>query len=280
MSVARTPSLWDLMGSAQAAEVRAPACAMSIRVLASSSSGNCTLVTVTGDGSSASFLVDAGLSPRRTRRLLEEVGMSLADIRGVVYTHLDSDHCHAGWASALPGAAWVRMHAQHARRARDTGLHERRPEYFDGPFEVVPGVRATPVLMAHDGLGVAAFRFESASSSLGYATDCGRVTRGLVDTLADVDTLAIESNYCPEMQAASARPEALKRRIMGGSGHLSNQECAKAVRHIKPRRHVVLLHLSRQCNTPERASSLHDGAPYRLTVAMHDRATDEIRVGA
>ncbi len=262
---------------------------MSIRVLASSSSGNCSVVTVTrGGGGGAGgersrFLVDAGLSPRRTRRLMEESGIDLKEVRGILYTHLDADHCHAGWVSVLPAGAWMRVHRTHQRRARSIGLDRRKITAFDGEaFEVVEGVVATPVMMAHDGLGVAAFRFDTGGAgagSLGYATDCGRVTRGLVDTLAGVDTLAIESNYCPFMQESSGRPEFLKRRIMGGAGHLSNQECAKAVRHIRPREHVVLLHLSRQCNTPERASEHHAEAGYGLTVAMHDRATEEIGVG-
>lgn len=254
---------------------------MSIRVLASSSSGNCSVVTVTSErGERSRFLVDAGLSPRRTRRLMDESGIELKEVRGILYTHLDADHCHAGWLSVLPAGAWMRVHRTHQRRARSIGLDRRKITSFDGaPFEIVEGVVATPVMMAHDGLGVAAFRFDAGGGSLGYATDCGRVTRGLVDTLAGVDTLAIESNYCPFMQESSGRPEFLKRRIMGGAGHLSNQECAKAVRHIKPREHVVLLHLSRQCNTPERASEHHAEAGYGLTVAMHDRATEEIGVG-
>lgn len=262
-----------------------PACAISIRVLASGSSGNCSVLTLDERGERSHILIDAGLSPRRTRRLLEDTGIALKDVRGVLYTHLDSDHCHAGWVSALPAGAWMRLHTGHASRARTIGLDRRRIVTFDTEFEIAEGVHVRPVLMAHDGLGVAAFRFDSGGAngggaSLGYATDCGRITRGLVEALAGVDTLAIESNYCPDLQHASERPEFLKRRIMGGSGHLSNQECAKAVRHIKPREHVVLLHLSRQCNTPERAAALHAEGPYALTIASQDAPTDEIRIGA
>ncbi|XOV75295.1 MAG: hypothetical protein ACFHWZ_18080 [Phycisphaerales bacterium] len=50
-----------------------------------------------------------------------------------------------------------------------------------------------------------------------------------------VDVLAIESNYCRDMQVASDRPEFLKSRIMDGSGHLSNDECLDAVHAISPR---------------------------------------------
>ena len=70
-------------------------------------------------------------------------------------------------------------------------------------------------------------------------------------------TLAIESNYCPVMQRESPRPGFLKARIMGGSGHLSNEQCAATVRRIAPRERVVLLHLSQECNEPAIAMGHH-----------------------
>ncbi len=58
------------------------------------------------------------------------------------------------------------------------------------------------------------------------------------------------------MQEMSGRPWFLKRRIMGGKGHLSNRQALAAVQQILDRGqrlpdHIVLLHRSRQCNCPE-----------------------------
>jgi phosphoribosyl 1,2-cyclic phosphodiesterase len=97
---------------------------------------------------------------------------------------------------------------------------------------------------------------DTPDGSLGFATDLGRVPQSLIDAFRDVDVLAIESNYDPPMQRRSARPAMLKRRIMGGAGHLSNEQSFDAVRAIvaastAPPRHIVLLHLSRQCNAPD-----------------------------
>ncbi len=66
-------------------------------------------------------------------------------------------------------------------------------------------------------------------ASLGFATDLGRPTDELVRRLHGVGTLAIESNYCPVLQRESPRPGFLKARIMGGAGHMSNEQCAKTV---------------------------------------------------
>ncbi len=274
------PGRTDGAGQRVSAPVASPP--TSFAVLASSSAGNCS-VLLHGEGRNRRVtLVDAGISPRRTRLFLEGLGLDLERIDEILFTHLDNDHCHPGWRKALPPHARFRIFRGHRGRAKRAGLLRRRTYIFDGePFELRGGVGVRAEILDHDDLGVAAFRFDfagshAASASLGYATDLGRPTRGLVETLAGVDVLAIESNYCPSLQACSERPAFLKDRIMGGAGHLSNEECRAAVAAIAPRREVVLLHLSRECNRPELAARYHEGAPYAVTVASHDRPTDLI----
>ncbi len=256
-----------------------------LRVLASGSGGNCTLVDIASRGRRRRVLIDAGLSPRRTRRLLAESEVELADIDALVLTHLDSDHLNAGWRNALPASITLYVHRRHAAHARRLGFqHEAMVEITD-EFELFPGVRVDPVLLPHDELGVAAYRFsfnrdDLPPADLGFATDVGRVSRGFIKRFRRVDVLAIESNYCPRLQRASDRPEFLKRRIMGGTGHLSNQESAKAVTAIGPREHVVLLHLSRQCNSPELAAREHDPGPCPVTIADQFEPTRWVSIGA
>lgn len=247
-------------------------------VLASGSRGNATVVRIESGGATRLTLVDAGLSPLRTRRLLAALGHTIDNLYDVVLTHLDSDHFHMGWIAGLPRHARVHVHTAHADRAMRCGLGSRRLGVFDAPFELHERVRVEPALLSHDELGVAAFRVRfgeagAPTRDLGFATDVGRVSDELVDHLRGVEVLAIESNYCARLQRASDRPEYLKRRIMGGAGHMSNTECAEAVRRIGPRERVVLLHLSQQCNVPLLAASHHDGAPYELTVTSQNEPT-------
>ena len=254
--------------------------AASLCVLASSSSGNCSVVRVRDCGGvSRTILVDAGLSPRRTRGLLARVGLEGVVPDAVILTHLDVDHWNAGWAAAMPAATTVFIHRQHRGRAERSGMAHLRTGVFNGDFEPVPGLGVQSVLLGHDDLGCAAFRFEFASgASLGYITDAGTPTPEMCDHVLGVDVLAIESNYCPAMQLASNRPAFLKHRIMGGKGHLSNAQSAAAARRIRPRSEVVLLHLSRQCNTPELAEQEHRGGPHRVTVSSHDAPTGWIAI--
>lgn len=240
---------------------------VSLCVLASGSSGNCSVLVARAAPTAPRrvVLLDAGLSPRRTAALLLERGIRPDEVDDIVFTHLDSDHCHPGWPTAIRPGGWrarLRIHRRHLGRAERCGLLRARTEPFEDALDIDDRLTAEVGLESHDDLGVAAFRFiardeHGAEAHLGYATDLGRVTDNLLDLLAGVDTLAIESNYCPDLQHASDRPAFLKRRIMGGSGHLSNDESAQAARAIAPRQNLVLLHLSRQCNTPERALAAH-----------------------
>lgn len=256
-----------------------PAPSIELRVLASSSSGNCS-VLIHGEGALRRVtLIDCGLSPLRTRGLLARLGLDFSAIDEVLVTHFDGDHFHGGWARRLPPHVRLMVHRAHAARAASLGVPAERATVYDRPIDLRCGARATPTMLSHDALGVAAFRIEFGGASLGYATDLGRVTSALVDALAGVDVLAIESNYCPELQRASPRPEFLKRRIMDGSGHLSNEQCADGVEQIGPRSHVVLLHLSRECNTPGRAAAGHRGRGYGLSIASPDEPSDAVRLG-
>jgi phosphoribosyl 1,2-cyclic phosphodiesterase len=255
-----------------------------ICVLASGSGGNCSVLRWRENGRPRVCLVDMGLSPKKTKQWLRGVGTNLAQVDCAVLTHLDRDHCHIGWSGGrTPSHITVRMHKRHLRRAEAEGMLQQRTLPFEREFEISPGVSARAVMQAHDAHGVAAFRFEfaveSGPLSLGYATDLGRATDEMIDALAGVHVLALESNYCPLMQAESDRPEFLKRRITGGKGHLSNEECADATRRIMPREHLLLLHLSRECNTPDLARSAHDGSSYGVTIARQDRPTRWVPIG-
>ena len=94
------------------------------------------------------------------------------------------------------------------------------------------------------------------------------------------------------MELSSDRPWFLKQRIMGGRGHLSNEQALAAVRHILDRRskrrgdlpqHIVLLHRSRQCNCPKLLHALFAADPRiapRLVLADQYQRTPWLRPAA
>ena len=260
-------------------------------VLASGSGGNCSVLALRRASLLRVVLLDLGLSARKTFKLLADRGIRPDQIDDALITHLDADHFNASWLTAMPAHVRIRMHEGHERQLRlnGGGMAADRVQTFDvDPVDIDEGVTIHPHLMSHDEAGVSTLRIDMpglGAGSLGFCTDLGHVTNNLIEHLRcdsgfgeGVDVLAIESNYCPRMQLASARPEFLKKRIMGGSGHLSNQEALDAVRAVSPRDHVVLLHLSRDCNDPALVADLHAGCDYALTIANQYNPTRWIRI--
>ncbi|MAE61522.1 MAG: hypothetical protein CMJ49_09225 [Planctomycetaceae bacterium] len=242
---------------------------LEICVLGSGSSGNATLALVNG----SAMLIDAGIGPRAVQKRANGTGVDVTDLRAILLTHLDTDHFRPTWfTTVLKCEIPIHCHQRHvhalyralagSRPSRDARLLQRHGlirAFDDQPFELTGwdagAVRVHPLALQHDQAGTYGYRIDTGRHRLGYATDLGRVTDPVVDHFTDIDMLAIESNYDRQLQLASARPEILKRRIMGGYGHLSNDQSFDAVRTIfqrsrQPLRHVALLHLSRDCNHP------------------------------
>jgi hypothetical protein len=95
--------------------------------------------------------------------------------------------------------------------------------------------------------------------SIGYLADTGSWSESMAECLTDVDALGVEFNHDVAMQESSGRPWFLIKRNLGDNGHLSNRQGAELVSAVLARsrrgalRHLVLLHLSQQCNQPELA---------------------------
>ena len=252
--------------------------------LASGSSGNCSVLVYRDGHHRRICLIDAGLSPRRTRNSLGDLGLDIAQVDAVLLTHLDTDHWHPGWTTGwtrhMSRTTQLRIHKSHLPRMENRGTLFAPAKPFQRTFKLPGNLTVHPVQLSHDELGVTAFRFafSPCGSTLGFATDVGYADVKLIDHMFAVDVLAIESNYCPKLQTASDRPDVLKERIMGGSGHLSNQETAQAVEMIEPGHHVVFLHLSRQCNHPDLVAAAHAGADYAYTISLQNAPTRWVRI--
>lgn len=233
------------------------------------------------------LLIDCGIGPRTAAHRMKPLGVRVADISAICLTHLDRDHFNLHWIDEICRRG-IRVHCHEScvgelLRAVDDPDFARHVWPFDGkPFELQAGVRCQTVRLAHDNTGSHGFALEGFGARLGYATDLGRVERELLDLFCDLDILAIESNYDPQMQRDSARPWFLQQRIMGGRGHLSNAQAFAAVRWVLDRasvkfpQHIVLLHRSRECNCPHvvRDVFARDARiASRLVLAEQDSAT-------
>jgi phosphoribosyl 1,2-cyclic phosphodiesterase len=227
---------------------------MHVVVLASGSSGNATLVR---NGSTA-VVVDAGVSARQLTLRLAALGMTLADLDGILLTHEHGDHTCA-LKAALAKAPVPVFANTFTRQALEAGGTNAPWRIFEtGSTFDVGTLRVRAFAVPHDAVDPVGFRIESAGRSFGILTDLGHATGTVFDALRDIDALLIETNHDTDLLARDAkRPWSIKQRITSRHGHLSNDAAAQVVATLgSPRlRTIVLAHLSRDCNTPDLAIS-------------------------
>jgi phosphoribosyl 1,2-cyclic phosphodiesterase len=246
-------------------------------VLGSGSSGNCSLLHL---GSKRWVMIDAGFSMKQTKERMKTHSITLDMVSDLLLTHLDRDHFNPAWCRTLKQRGIrVHVHLHHVARARSAGIAEECIVPFDGRVDL-RGVDVETVSVAHDVLGTIGFIFDINSVRIGYATDLGHVPTKLLERFVNLDAVIIESNYDPMMQRMSPRPQSLKDRIMSGDGHLSNEQSLAAIKHIEAEsrlQHIILIHLSQQCNAPSIIRSLYqNNLPHllhSLTITCQDRCS-------
>lgn len=221
--------------------------------LASGSSGNATLLR---DGTTT-VLVDAGLSARQLTSRLAACGVQPTDLAGILLTHEHGDHTSALRVLLGKNPLPVFCNPLTARALQDGGLvHTNWRLFHNGADFCVGGftVRAFPV--PHDAADPVGYRVSGTSGCFGVLTDLGYATRTVFDTLRGIKAVLIETNHDEDLlQRDTKRPWSVKQRILSRHGHLSNAAAAQVLQELDaPLDHVILGHLSRDCNSPELAS--------------------------
>jgi ribonuclease BN (tRNA processing enzyme) len=207
---------------------------------------------------------------------LAAIGASWESVHAVILTHTHGDHWRdATLAHLASRRVPIHGHSAHFDQLSIAGpsfaaiaLSLKRAYEENQPFELAPGLTCRPVAVSHDADPTFAFRFDKVEGtdaglawSVGHASDLGCGSEELVEAFAGVDVLAVEYNHDERMERSSRRPAFLVNRVLGDSGHLSNRQAAALTRAVAARsgvgfpRHLVQLHLSRDCNHPSLAEA-------------------------
>jgi phosphoribosyl 1,2-cyclic phosphodiesterase len=237
--------------------------------LQSGSRGNCLYVEAGG----ARLLVDSGISGKQARERLAALGRDIAGVDALLITHDHADHvsCAGIFQRRFDIPLYITEKTLRAANSwRDLGaLHDVR--HFRAGAELhIGGIRIESVPTPHDASDGVAFIIDDGTRRLGVFTDLGHVTGDLKSALATVDAAVLESNHDREMLESGPYPAALKRRIGGPGGHLSNLESAELAASCPRLRWLCLAHLSAENNTPEKALASHrevHGSSLELFVA-------------
>jgi phosphoribosyl 1,2-cyclic phosphodiesterase len=222
-------------------------------VLASGSSGNCTMIRA---GNSA-LLIDAGLSAKEIARRMEMAGVSTEMVKGICISHEHSDHVagvmqfhdrfnipiftNRGTSEALArSTAFEKLNC----RIFSTGQSFPVDEFFVEPFSV-----------PHDAYEPVGFVVTAGNVRIGVVTDMGMATTLVRTHLKSCRAVVVESNHDEKLLRNAKRPEYLKQRILGRQGHLSNKAAVELLTDIAgPHLQAAYLaHLSEDCNDGELA---------------------------
>lgn len=230
--------------------------AFSFCSFASGSSGNSYLVR----SDSTILLVDVGIAGKKILAGLEENGIDIEDIDGILLTHEHIDHVRS-----------IRMIGRQAVNAMVYGSEgtfaciedklpkDRTHSLSDEEYFVVGDIKVTPFHLSHDAIEPMGYTFENEGRQLTIVTDTGYVTDEILEQIDAADMLVLEANHEVNILRVGPYPFELQQRILGDEGHLSNETAGHTICQMLdsidgsrvPK--VVLAHLSQENNTPEQA---------------------------
>lgn len=224
--------------------------------LSSGSCGNCYYIGTGTDG----LLIDAGVSLRRLKKVLEDNHLGLDSFSSVLVTHDHLDHIrHLGsYCKRLCKPVYTSTPIHVA-----LSLHTFTKDHIGACRKDLPGgewmqigeFRVRYFVVPHDATQTVGYAIEVEGERFVIMTDIGRMTDEAVEMARGASTVVIESNYDIDMLMQGPYTYELKMRIVQGCGHLSNDECASAIRRFMHPglKHIFLCHLSENNNTADLA---------------------------
>lgn len=211
--------------------------------ISSGSKGNSILVYT----DNSVILIDCGITRKKLMAGLESCGLGLGKIDKLLITHSHSDHI-AG-IRFIPQEKWMV-----SRDVLEVQLEEE--QYFEPyvPFQV-GDFSIQPIPLSHDSKNTTGFIIVSKGETLVYIADTGFISDKAISLISGADYYLMEANHDTKMLYSSSRPMYLIRRIHSDHGHLDNiaSACYLSLSITENTKEVTLVHLSDECNAPERA---------------------------
>jgi phosphoribosyl 1,2-cyclic phosphodiesterase len=218
-------------------------------VLTSGSTGNATLVQASG----RTWLIDVGHSAKKMEQIIGEAGVKAPELAGILITHEHSDHIKGLGVFARKFNIPVYANAG-TWKALETSIGDlddaNRITFPTGDQLDTAGLRITSFPISHDASEPVGYAFEHGGKKLGVATDLGYASAKVKQAIFDSDKLVLEANHDTELLRMGRYPWNIKRRILGDTGHLSNEAAGEVLVDMVEGRttDVFLAHLSLQHN--------------------------------
>lgn len=223
----------------------------------SGSCGNCYYIYTEAYG----ILIDIGIGIRKLKKYFHDYGLDVKDVRYVLVTHGHADHVKAVGSFSngfnVPVYATKEVHegirSNYCVRKKIDAANIRIIE--KGKDVSLDDFTVTAFYVPHDSRDNIGFKIKYGDINFCIMTDIGHVTDEMAMAISEADYLVIEANHDEEMLRTGPYSDYLKKRVSGGSGHLSNRLCAQYLVNNATGRlsHVWLCHLSQENNHPELA---------------------------
>lgn len=229
---------------------------MRLKSIASGSSGNSIYVGT----DNAHILVDAGISGKRIEQGLAELGITGSDLDGILITHEHSDHIQGLGVMARRYGIPIystRGTLEEIIRSKSIGnidtslLNELA---YDSAYKI-KDITFNTIKISHDAAAPVAYSFEHEGKKAAIITDLGMYDDYIKAKISGLDAIYLEANHDVRMLQLGRYPYALKKRILGDRGHLSNEAAGKLLADVlhDDMKYIVLSHLSQENNIPDLA---------------------------
>ncbi|WP_461244097.1 MBL fold metallo-hydrolase [Secundilactobacillus muriivasis] len=222
---------------------------LKVSVLASGSTGNCTYI----ETKEHHILIDAGLSGKKIEGLMASIGRDMHDVDSLFVTHEHSDHRKAvgilarryGLDVYANQGTWDAMDGK-IGKVDVTQKHILAPDstLSLGDMDV------ESFSVSHDAAEPQFYAVHSGGKTFVVLTDTGYVSDHVEGVIKDADAYLMECNHDVEMLRMGSYSWPLKQRILGDTGHLSNEDGADAMMDVLGRhtKRIFLGHLSQENN--------------------------------
>ncbi len=252
---------------------------MKVKVIASGSKGNCTLIQT----DKIKILIDMGIGYQQLASELEKINLEPQSIDAILITHTHSDHI-----KGLPSLVKKTNLKVYMLEEMEPELVKKIPEnnlhLYTNPL-ILEDLTINLIRISHDVEGVG-FVIEHNNHSLVYLTDTGYINRKYIPLMKNRDLYIIESNHDEEMVMEGPYPYILKQRVISDKGHLSNHATAEYLLETvgNNTKQIILAHISENNNTEELALNttkdlLAENNIYKpITLAKQYEPLDEIEV--
>lgn len=227
----------------------------------SGSCGNCyLLLSCPEHGDPSGILIDAGVSVRRLKSRLLQFGLNTDCIGAVLVTHDHLDHIRnlGSYCKHLGKPVYATGKLQNALAVHSftsSVITPYRNDLDEDSWNDICGFQVKYFEVPHDATQTVGFAIRAEGHYFVIMTDIGHMVKEALQYAGKADTVVIESNYDVDMLMGGSYTHELKMRICRGNGHLSNDECAGAIKlfYHKGLKNLFLCHLSENNNLPELA---------------------------